>query len=430
MSDIILQGNLESPLLSSLLRNTVTDLSYVVHKNYPNISRQKVLLNPNPAGALTQADLSNAIQTFTLPSWGILTDLIVVSQITCAGNNNPVIVGDSNRTTGSQGGRGLYSNISLLSNNRTICSTTDGLYRVRAETSSFAVGMRLKYMSKYFSTGDGTTLVSTWSSGAVVTYTPFYSSFFESIQCYLDLAFVQQLQLQLTYNSYTRMGLVYPITSATTTLAMFYYNLQTDALARLRSQNFNPSDSYIALGWNTYQETGQVTTNVNVATGTTIYPQVQYPVYVSHVYLKDRTYDVNVPISQITVTMGGKVIYSNFAPVPMTSDQDIFGGSGLLNPDQVLSANATGSLVAAGAVEPLVYLSTTHSRPISIYWGLEPNQRTFNSGAVSLHNIPNFSINVTSAVSSTNVDWYLVHEYYTMVSINSADGAVTVSYSS
>jgi hypothetical protein len=84
------------------------------------------------------------------------------------------------------------------------------------------------------------------------------------------------------------MGLAAVITSATTYLYMWYYNLQADELAKLRALNFPESGLYVALGYDQYMETGQCTNN---ATTINIYPQCQYASFCTHIFLKDRTYN-------------------------------------------------------------------------------------------------------------------------------------------
>jgi hypothetical protein len=76
-----------------------------------------------------------------------------------------------------------------MSNNKIICSNSDDYLRVRNESNALNRGLCSKYRSRLFST-DGVTLATTWSNAIVETFTPFYCSFFESPENYLDLSFV------------------------------------------------------------------------------------------------------------------------------------------------------------------------------------------------------------------------------------------------
>lgn len=421
--DVIISANLESQTLTSLQRAQVTSFEYDLPKNYPNLSKQKVQVNP--AGALTvtgSPGIDGQVQTFTLPQYGLMTDILFQASLTTTGNNNINVVGSAARTNPNQGGASLFSSVWLMSNNKVICTNTDGYLRVRNTTGTIHNQLSQSKVTQYFST-DLTTPATVWSNNIVVTYVPFYCSFFERIENALDLAFVNQLQIQVTYNTYTAMGLVSPITAATTTLWMSYYNLELPKLAELRSLNFPASASYIALGYDVYQETGQLTDSL---TSTTIYPQCQNCAFASHIFLKNRTTNQLLNITQLTVSMGGRVLFQSIPVMVLNREADKYGGSGVIQIDNWSSQQIdTATTATTLNVKPIIDL--TPIRPVTIWWGLD-NNRTFNSGAVSLHNISNLSFALSCASTSTT-DWYVVTEYWTLVSINPADGNISVSQS-
>lgn len=386
MSDIILAGNQESPLLGTLLSFKKTDLSYRMRSNFPNLSKRRVILSTSPAGALTATDLSGQTQTFVIPRIGILADMVIEAQVATAGNNNGVIAGDgTNRPVQTLGGCALFSRIDLLSNSKQIATCTDGYLRVRQESSSMTRGLRSKMMSRFYST-DGVTVATTWSAQTVVTFCPVYFSVLENIYQNLDLNFCEQLNVQVTHNSYTAAGFAAPLTSSKLYLHLTYYVMQNDDLARLRELNFPKNGAYMALGYSVYQETDTIPDS---STSITIYPKVQFPCFATHIYLKNRTYNTLVPIKSVKVSMAGQDIISAVNPMIINSDSDNFGGGGLVHPDQYLTTTLTGGSTSL----PVVFQGAQgKNRVVSIFWGADPADRTYNSGAVSFKNVPNLSL--------------------------------------
>jgi hypothetical protein len=419
MSNIIL-ANLESPLLDALNKTSKTDLRYELTDNYPNLAINKYVISPNPVGATTGTDVGGSTITFQLPRNGILCGLIVESTIATAGNNNASVTGDANRTQPAYLGLSLYSRIDLLSNNVTLATCSDAYLRCRAETGDMSTGLRAKKMSKVFST-DKFTLATTWSNASVVTFTPVYFSIFERVEQMLDLSFVQNLILQLTVNTYTNMGLAAAITSVTPYVHAKYFTLGANDILALRAKNYGSANPYMALSYSTYTETGQLTDS---QTTVNLYPQCQNAVFRTHVFLKNRTYNSLLAIKNITLSMGGVNIMASIPTVVMQQEQEGWQGSGLLSFDQY----QTTQLGSGSVSYPVVYMGRGDNEPVTIYWGLSPS-RTFNSGAVSYHNITNFQITLTTA-STSSTDYYLVHEFWQLLAVNASSGDVSVSASS
>jgi hypothetical protein len=113
----------------------------------------------------------------------------------------------------------------------------------------------------------------------------------------------------------------------------------------------------------------------------------------------------------------------------MNKEADYYGGGGLLNYDQFNTHIISGSVGGSNTLDNAPLTGFNNIRPVTIYWGLEPNRRDYNSGAVSLHNVTNFQIQLTCASVGTNTDWYVVNEYWTFVNVNSADGNISTSLS-
>lgn len=410
--DIIIEANKESVILTSLAKSLRTDLSYKITKNYPNVSKQIINIQGNPSGAISTPAGKEVL--FTLPRYGIMTGLLFENHLTTAGSNTMMIVSGTAGTQCPDVGMNVFELIELRSHNRVICSNSDAYLRVRSNSAKFNKGLTAKHRAKAFST-DGVTLATAWTAVEIYTYTPFYCSFFEDQRNYLDLNFIEQLQVRCVYNSTARAGLTDALTSATTTLWMFYYNMQSDHLSELRARNFSPEKPLVMLGYDTYVETGTLA----ATTTTTVDLKCNNAVFATHVYFRNNTAGgeaLPLVIKNVSVKLGGKTIYDTVPAHVMNWENDNAGGAGILTLEGQTAAYDTVTV-------------PTVPGPISIYWGLEQNERRYNSGAVSLHNINNPQLVLTHPTASTSYDYYIVHEYWTLVSCNAADGRLEVSAS-
>ncbi len=399
MSDIIIQANKNSVILSSLDKNHRSDLSYKHGKNYPMLSKQMIELQPNIAisGAPAGKEL-----LFTLPRYGLLTGLTVRSAITTGATDTHDALVPIGLT--------LFESIELRSHNKVICSNSDAYLRARVDQLPFEQSWAWKRrVLGLVSATENIRATPTWGAATAVTYTPFFCAFFEEPKMYLDLAFVEQLQLRCVCNTAARTGLDAAISAQTSTLWMTYYNMESSALAELRAKNFKPEMPLNMVTYDTYTETGTLVDN---ATSTTIRLNVNNAVFASHVFLRNNAASGDAAlasITQYTVNMGGRTLY-NGVPTLM----------GQLEGDK-FSVGVNYSTVNA--------VSLVDVKPISIYWGLEPGERTWNSGAVSFNNVNTPQIVISHSDPGTVIDYYVVHEYFTITTINPSDGSVIVSSS-
>jgi len=411
--DIVIEANKESVILTSLNKSMRTDLSYKITKNYPNVSKQVIEVSASPAGSISTPAGKEIL--FTLPRYGLMTGFVFENQLTTAGSNTSLIVSGTDGTVCPNVGLNIFETIELRSHNRVICSNGDAYLRVRSNACKLNEGLNIKHKSKAFST-DGVSLASAWVDTQIYTYTPFFCSFFEDQRNYLDLNFLEQLQVRCVYNSTARMGLNDALTAATTTLWMSYYNMQSDHLAELRARNFSPEKQLVMLGYDTYVETGTLA----ATTSTTIDLKCNNAVFATHIFVRNNAAGgeaLPFSIKDVTVKLGGKTIYDAVPAHVMNWENQMKGGGGLLALEGV----------AASTYDKITI--PTQPPPISIYWGLDSNERKYNSGAIAFHNVNNPQIILTHATASTAYDYYVVHEFWQLVSINPADGRLDVSAS-
>ena len=165
------------------------------------------------------------------------------------------------------------------------------------------------------------------------------------------------------------------------------------------------------LTYDTYTETGTLATGT---TSTTIKLNVNNAVFASHIFLRNNTTSgaaAQVAISQYTVNMGGRKLFDS---VPTNVGQ--------LEGDKF----STGISLATGSS---VSLQVASVKPISIYWGLAAGERTWNSGAVSFNNVNSPQVVISHADPTTVTDYFVIHEFFCISTINPSDGTIVQSSS-
>lgn len=396
MSDILIQAAKESVILTSLDNARKTDLSYQQSHNYPLVSKQLLEVQPNIA--VSGAPAGKEV-LFTLPRYGIMTNLLLKNNITVltACNISHAV------------GLCLYETIELRSHNRVIVSNSDAYLRVRVDNAPIEKSFALTRRAIMSDNLTGVVKATSWTNETC--FTPFFCSFFENPRNYLDLNFCEQLQLRCVFNSTARMGTDYALSAATVTLFLWYYNMESVALSQLRAKNFAADVPLNMLTYDTYTETGTLATGT---TSTTINLNVNNACFATHVFLRNNTSGeaALAPISLITSKMGGRTLYDAIPNLVMSYEQDMKGSTGI--------QSTFGSDTA---------ISKIAVKPISIYWGLEVGERSWNSGAVSFHNINTPQLVITHADPTTVTDYYVVSEFWTITTINPADGKVEISAS-
>ena len=78
--DAVLSSNIESAILTGLESDFVTSMAYKLTENYPNLSKQRIIVPPNVPLA-SGAPWSNTV-IFSLPRVGWLSNMYVNTQFT------------------------------------------------------------------------------------------------------------------------------------------------------------------------------------------------------------------------------------------------------------------------------------------------------------------------------------------------------------
>lgn len=418
--DVITAANKESALLTSLEANQVSDIyTYRLLANLPNGSRNIWSVSPNipPSGAPHGKDV-----TFKLPRYGLLQRAVIRTEMVtpAAGVTSWGGVDDKNI------GERIFSDISLRAHSKVI--TTSGPQHIRCRVDNMNSEMAHTYslLTQTFGATGSRSMGETAST--ITTYTPVILPFFEKTSNYLDLEFVDQLELACTVNSALGMGLPSgALASATFTLYLFFRNLSNEARRAYEAKNFSPERPLNMLIYDQYVE--QFTLPISATTSNlTATLNVPHCVFATHFYVAQGVtgttaagadWGPSIPIHNYSVSFTGRTILNTIPEEVMKYDGAAYG---------VTSEKVT----RAGAITKATRFSTVGGigapAPISIYWS-ESNDRTYNSHAVAMSNINNPQLTVTCAANDYPGVLYVVHEYWKLLSISPDDGRLDVGMS-
>lgn len=414
--DVITAANKESALLTSLESNQVSDIyTYRLLANLPNASRNIWSVSPNipPSGAPHSKDV-----TFKLPRYGLLQRAVIRTEMVtpAAGATSWVEVDDKNI------GERIFSDISLRAHSKVITTSGPEHIRCRVDNMSSEMSHTYSLLTQTFKPSAVGSMSET--AATITTYTPVILPFFEKTSNYLDLEFIDQLELSCTVNTAAEMGLFQTpaasLQSATFTLFLFFRNLSNEARRAYEAKNFSPERPLNMLIYDQYVEQ---TTVPSGATSVTATLNVPHCVFATHFFIAKG----NSATGYSGVNMGPSVRINNYSVS--------FTGRTILNsiPEEVMkydgaAYNITGDKVTrAGAITKNTKLSATPS-PVSLYWS-ESNDRTYNSHAVAMSNINNPQLTVSCAAPSENAVLYVVHEYWKLLSISPDDGRLDIGMS-
>jgi hypothetical protein len=260
------------------------------------------------------------------------------------------------------------------------------------------------------------TVFTSGVSSGITVYTPVFFPFFESIYNNLDLTFVEQLQLRCVVNTAALMGST--MTAGSFYLWMNYWNLDSEAHSALKAQNFKPDKPLTMLGYDVYTERFALDSTAK-RTAQTAALNVNNCVFESYmyVYLPSATAYTLAPITDYTLKLSGRTIHDTIPQKLALWDKAHQEGGG--TGDLLVQAGLSTQGAAAYWKSALTFC------PISICWGMDTGNRTYNSSAISFANVNSPTISTNQLTTGGDLGVFVVsHSYWTLISINSSDGRV------
>jgi hypothetical protein len=395
MTDFILKSNQSSVILRNLEERAVKDLSYDVGESYPILAKQYRELQPNNTAAV----VSGGEIVFNINKAMLLRDMQIKTTFTTTTTSLAV-------TTNV--GINMYEWIQLRTNNKVILTMSDAYIWARTQQCGEAKQNAIFRRSLPLAP---TTEVPTLGLTSV-TYTPVFSSFFETVNNAFDLNFYEQMSLACKVNTSVRGGFIGDMASVTATLWVWTYLPDEKFYNLLRAKNQNPSKPLTMLAYNTYTES-QVCTSL---TQNTMRLNVNYPVFNTYIMVRSGT-----------AALAG-------IQFKIDSFELSLGGTKLLESVPYLIANWESSSAGASSLQTTSVTATTHddSKCIAINWGMEPWNRVNNSGAVSFAqiNYPTVTVNTQTLTTAASYSIYVVHEYWQVLQLDAQSGSVNIAVSS
>ena len=399
MADIVNLSNAESPLKSILSAdgNVRNPFLYSVRSNTPSFSK-----------SITEVSVSNPAtgknHTIEIPRYGLLAQIVLKANVT----QNVAGTGDWADDFASW----FFKRCELQTHNKVIEATSDLYHHVRIEEAP--------YGEHQASLNAGGGMVD---NVATDIYLKVPLSVCNTTKTFLDTRFLEQLSLNVltatpAQCSYDSAGAPPAIAVNSMSAFLTYINPEEQFYRSLQNEQFNNENgSLTMLLSDRYSENATKGSSVANAASSSLSQDVkcQNLVFKTHVMLRDQTKAENAtngakpeemePVTRIVVRGSGRDM------MDVQGDQLL-----LLEGDFNRFSGASGNKTGASA-----------SRIYTINWGLE-SDRTSDSGSVSWKNLTSPTIDVyftnsTGGAVSYQVD--VVHEYWSLVDINSADGRVS-----
>jgi hypothetical protein len=405
MTDQVLQSNNSSVIFRSLQDAEVQDLSYTTKPSYPILAKDKREIQSNQAIAGSPHGQEVSFNLIKSKLW---TGAMIKTAYTISSTYSDV-------TSNSDfHGLNMFEWVQIRSNNKVIFQMTDSYLQGRTSNEKeHKQGMIQRMALPLVPTTELPANLGATTS--LVTYTPIFSSFFESVKNALDLNFLEQLTVVVKFNTQSRAGFQRDITAATCTLWDAKYVLDDKAYDMLRAKNFSPSRPLNFLAYSVFQEsiecTGLFTNSIRL--------NVNFPVFKTYIMLRNKTATIEVggqpfKIDSFDFSVGGTKLLENVPYLVGVSECAYKGAS---------------SLVVSGANTVV----RSDKNAICLDWGMDMMQdRTYNSGGISFNQIsfPQVTVNHQTLTDASHYDLIVVHEYWQILTMDGANGSINVSVNS
>ena len=398
MADVVNLSNSESPLKNVLSAsgNVRNPFLYSVRTNTPSFSK-----------SITSVAVSNPgtgkNHTVEIPRYGLLGQIVLKANVT----QNVVGAG----TWASDFASWFFKKCELQTHNKVIEATSDLYHHIRIEEQNYGAHQSA------LSAGGGMA-----DNVATDIYLKVPLTVFESTKTFLDTRFMEQLSLHvLTATpaecSHDAAGAPPAITINSMTAYLTYYNPEEEFYRSLQNENYNVEQgSLTMLLSDRYNENNSKSSSVANGASSSITQDIRCQNLVSKTHVMLRN-DANIEGAN-----GSKP--NHFEAI----DRIVVRGSGRdildVQGDQLMLLDGEfGRFTGAGSSKQ----GDSASRIYTINWGLD-SDRTSDSGSVSWKNLTSPQVQVyfsNASGASATFRCDVVHELWSLVEVNSADGRLS-----
>ncbi len=399
MTSNVLKSAQSSVILRNLEEQQVKDLSYDVGVSYPILAKQCVAIEANSTAAVTEGGEI----VFNITKALLLRDMMIQSTFTNT---------STSMLAGVHVGLTIFEWVKLRTNNKTLLTMTDSYIWARTQQCSESTqnGIFRRALPLIV-----TTEIPTTGTGLILTtYTPVFSSFFESVNNAFDLNFYEQMSLACKVNTLARGGFGTALTTVTAKLWVWLYTPDDKFYNLLTAKNQNPAQPLTMLCYDTDSTGYQVLTSQTVNT--------------MRMNISAAVFNTYIMIRPIKATIAS-------AQVRIDSFDLRLGGVSLLESIPYLVGNWESCKFGASSLQTTSITAVTYddSKCIALNWGMEPWNRVTNSGAISFGqiNYPTITLYTSSSNVASAADYaiYVVHEYWNALALDSNNGSVSIAVS-
>lgn len=398
--DLILESNRSSVILSSLAKADVVDTSYFIEDSYPLLAKTYRKSAPTNPSTISAVVMNNQEISFNLNKSMLLRDALIKTSFTT--------------TTTSMGaiypGIKMFDTIQIKTNNKVLFNITDVGIKSWYEQQNGGV---LSFLTRAaLPLTDVTEVLNATSTAATHCYTYLPCSFFDSVRNNLDLNFYEQVTVTCRFSTPARAGFPTTVTLSNCDIWTWLWRPDDKYYDMLRSKNQNPSKPLNMLTWNTFTER-YICTGL---TQNTMRLNCNYPVFKTVIRLNPVTTALagsEMKIDSFSFTVGGTEV--------ITSAQKLVA-------DLEKTRKGAASMICSSATA----LVRDDKQGVTIDWGMDPHDWTYNSGAVSFSqlNYPQFVVNHQTLTTAADYELSVVHFYFNVLTLDSTNGSIIISTSS
>lgn len=395
--DTILSSSVQSPLLSTLTGLKTSNLGPSINRNFPNISKK--LIKINPVSQAATAGFSSEL-LFNIPDNFHIDGMMLECNVNIGGTQT---ANDSNHL-----GERFFSTVALKSHGATIFQQTDGSCALEGRYGSPERSLTHSYLTNVN--------VSATDGADVIFYTPIYNEVFNKVESSLDATFLEKLTVSATINTKLRTGLVATGTGMDETSIYLWisgWSLSSEEQEKLEASVFKSNEPIGLLTSNVYQE---IHTIANGSTSTTLDLKCKNVVSEIGFFMRVAATGIVKPITNYTLDTAGATMYSAIPAKVSQWQRSKMGKCG--------GEISVPGLPAVGAV-----ISDSELKPITIQFGME-GDGTYNSGACAFSGLSNPQLTVTYADPGAASELVVVYKSHQLVMVQPSSGAISIGQSS
>jgi len=397
--DSIIEANTKSVLLSKLQELGTTDLSYSIANSYPNLAKRVAAI---PSSNVISGSIHGQEVEFRVPRSLFLHFLQIETTLT------------SQTTTGVASthhlGLDLFEWVQVEANGKVLLRNSDFYTRARTVADS-EVHKSVAVTRRALPLNPTTEVPAVINGGSTFkTYTPVYTTWFEDTRNNLDAHFGELLTIRARFNSLARMGCPDALgNGATCRLIIHQWKPIDRYYEMMRSKNMKPNGLYSILWEQNFRE--QYT--CSSTTANSIRLNINYPVFKLYVAIRSNLGTSNAPFRKIngfTFRIGGLAIVESTSNLVTRFEQEYSGAGGMVATSET-AVSRLGDYI------------------LVINFGLLPQDRTMNSGAISFAEINNPTLELTHETLATAAENEILvsANYWSILSTDPNNGTLSIS---